>query len=84
MSRLLLANLEPGIADEEIRAFLERYGFPPFDRLEHEDGDGSQPAVLLTFDGIDAAVLTRLQERIHHMYWKGRPLQASILHDRFA
>lgn len=84
MSRLLLGNLEPGTSDEEIRDFLQRYGFPAFDRIEHEDGDGSQPAVLLTFDSIDAAVLSRLQQRIDHMYWKGRGLTAAILHDRFA
>lgn len=28
MSRLLLGNIEPGTSDEEIAAFLEKYGFP--------------------------------------------------------
>ncbi|WP_316149473.1 RNA-binding protein [Cupriavidus sp. BIC8F] len=84
MSRLLLGNIEPGTSDEEIAAFLEKYGFPPFDNLEHEDGDGSQPAVLLTYGNLDPMVLGKLQQRIHHMYWKKRELTASILHDRFA
>jgi hypothetical protein len=84
MSRLLLSNIEPGTSDEEILAFLEKYGFPPFDSLEHEEGDGSHPAVLLTFGNLDSMVLSKLQERIDHMYWKKRQLSASILHDRFA
>ncbi|WP_427309535.1 RNA-binding protein [Cupriavidus sp. H39] len=84
MSRLLLSNIDPGTSDEEIQAFLEKYGFPPFDNLEHEDGDGSHPAVLLTYGNLDPAVLGKLQQRIDHMYWKKRQLSASILHDRFA
>ncbi|MDQ0143271.1 RNA-binding protein [Cupriavidus necator] len=84
MSRLLLSNIDPGTSDEEIQAFLEKYGFPPFDSVEHEDGDGTHPAVLLTFGNLDPAVLAKLLQRIDHMYWKMRQLSASILHDRFA
>ncbi|MBB3016956.1 hypothetical protein [Cupriavidus alkaliphilus] len=84
MSRLLLTNIAPDTSDEEIRTFLEKYGFPPFDSLEHEDGDGTHPAVLLTYETLDPAVLGKLQQRIDHMYWKKRQLSASILHDRFA
>ncbi|RDK04937.1 RNA-binding protein [Cupriavidus lacunae] len=84
MSRLPLGNIEPGTSDVEIGAFLEKYGFPPFDNLEHEEGDGSHPAVLLIYGNLDPMVLTKLQERIDHMYWKKRELTASILHDRFA
>ncbi|MCY0853257.1 hypothetical protein [Cupriavidus sp. D39] len=40
--------------------------------------------MLLTYGNLDPMVLTKLQERIHHMYWKQRELTASILHDRFA
>ncbi|SPS02759.1 conserved hypothetical protein [Cupriavidus taiwanensis] len=84
MSRLLLSNIDPDTSDQEIQAFLEKYGFPPFDSLEHEEGDGTHPAVLLTFESLDPAVLGKLQQRIDHMYWKKRQLSASILHDRFA
>ena len=34
MSRLLLSNIDPDTSDEEIQAFLEKYGFPPFDSLD--------------------------------------------------
>lgn len=84
MTRLLLGNLEPGTTDEEIRDFLVKYGFPPFDAIEHEPGDGSRPAVLLSFPGLDPSALFNLQQRVHDMYWNKRKLTARIMQDRFA
>ena len=84
MGRLMLANLEPGTTDDEIRNFLVKYGFPPFDTIEHEPGDGTRPGALVTFTGMDATSLFTLQQRINDMYWKKRKLNARILQDRFA
>jgi hypothetical protein len=84
MSRLLLGNLDPGTTDDEIRDFLVKYGFPPFDKIEHQPGDGTRPAVLLTFDATDPSVLGHLQQRVHDMYWKKRKLSAQILRGGFA
>ena len=84
MSRLLLGNLDPGTTDDEIRDFLVKYGFPPFDEIEHEPGDGSRPGVLLTFHGTDPAALANLQQRIHDVYWKKRKLSAQLLRGGFA
>ncbi|MGR4869718.1 RNA-binding protein [Variovorax sp. LARHSF232] len=84
MSRLWLVNIEPGTSDEEIRDFLVKYGFPPFDSIEHEEGDGTRPAAMLTFGGLDPTALGQLQERVHNMYWKKRKLGAQVMRDRFA
>jgi hypothetical protein len=85
MSRLLLTNIEPGTTDDDIRAFLEKYGFPPADpEIERPEGDGSRPSALLTYTGIDSAILTNLQTRIQDMYWNKRTLTAQVLQDRFA
>ena len=84
MSRLWLVNIEPGTSDEEIRDFLVKYGFPAFDSIEHEEGDGTRPAAMLTFDGLDPTALGQLQERVHNMYWKKRKLGAQVMRDRFA
>jgi hypothetical protein len=84
MGRLMLANLEPGTTDDEIRDFLVKYGFPPFDAIEHEPGDGTRPGALVTFSGVDATSLFTLQQRINDMFWKKRKLSARILQDRFA
>ncbi len=84
MSRLWLVNIEPGTSDEEIRDFLVKYGFPPFDGIEHEEGDGTRPAAMLTFSGLDPTALGELQQRVHNMYWKKRKLGAQVMRDRFA
>ena len=84
MGRLMLANLEPGTTDDEIRDFLVKYGFPPFDAIEHEPGDGTRPGALLTFTGVDSTALAALQPRVHDMYWKKRRLDVRVMQDRFA
>jgi len=84
MPRLLLTNVEPGTSDDEIRDFLVKYGFPPFDAIAHEPGDGSRPSVLVTFADADPTALFKLQQRVHNMFWKKRKLAARILQDRFA
>ena len=83
MTRLMLGNLEPGTSDDEIRAFLEKYGFPAADEIEHAEGDGTRPAVVVTFQGADPAALTKLQQRIHNLYWKRRKLNAQLMRDQF-
>lgn len=84
MPRLMLANLAPDTTDEEIRDFLVKYGFPAFDEIEHEPGDGSRPAVLLTFRTMEQTDMFNLQKRVHDMFWKQRKISARILQDRFA
>ena len=83
MARLLIGNIEPGTSDEELAEFLAKYGFPAYDKIEHIPGDGSRPAVMLTFDGTAGAVLDKLRLRIHHMFWKSRELNAMIVGEHF-
>ncbi|WP_298927277.1 RNA-binding protein [uncultured Ramlibacter sp.] len=84
MSRLMLANIEPGTTDDEIRDFLVKYGFPVFDAIEREEGDGSRPAALVSFLAVDTTALGQLKERIHDIHWKNRRISARVLSDRFA
>ncbi|HSI54004.1 MAG: RNA recognition motif domain-containing protein [Ramlibacter sp.] len=84
MTRLMLGNLEPGTTDEEIRDFLVKYGFPAFDDIAHEPGDGSNPSAILTFASLPSTEMFNLQQRVHHMFWKHRKITARILQDRFA
>jgi hypothetical protein len=83
MARLLLGNIEPGTSDDEIRAFLTKYGFPEIDEIASMPGAGSRPGVLVTFRDMDLVVLGNLQKRIHDMQWKNRKLSAQILRDGF-
>jgi hypothetical protein len=83
MVHLMLGNIEPGTSDDEIREFLVKYGFPPYDEIEHVAGDGSRPAVALTFNLLDPEALRILQPRIHDLFWKNRRVAASVLRDRY-
>ncbi|CAG2152767.1 RNA recognition motif domain-containing protein [Cupriavidus plantarum] len=84
MSRLMLTNVDPDATDDDIHAFLRKYGLPDSNILEHLEGDGSRPSVVLTYDDVDAETLHKFAERIHHMFWRGRELVADVMHDRFA
>jgi len=84
MSRLLLTNIEPGTTDDEIRAFLHKYGLPACDSMEQVAGDGTRPSAILDFHDIDPETLHKFAGRIHHMYWKNRELLAQVVTDRFA
>ncbi|RWA50131.1 hypothetical protein AU476_28830 [Cupriavidus sp. UYMSc13B] len=84
MSRLLLTNVEPGTTDEEVRAFLAKYGFPPSDAIEQVAGDGTRPSVILDFHEVDNETLHKYVGRINHMFWKSRELSAQVLAERFS
>lgn len=84
MVDLLLGNVENGTSDDEIKAFLVRYGFPPFDGIEHLPGDGSRPAVLLTFKDAAPETLRSLQPRIQDMFWKNRRIHVEVMPQRRA
>jgi len=83
MADLLLGNVEASVSDTEIRDFLIKYGFPAFDSIEHLPGDGSRPAVLLTFKGTAPETLLSLQQRIQNIFWMNRKIQVQVMMERF-
>ncbi|MEM5428014.1 RNA-binding protein [Cupriavidus oxalaticus] len=84
MSVLMLSNIDAAVTDEEIGAFLVKYGFPEYSSIEHMDGDGSRPAVRLTFDTLDDDTLDKLKGRIHEMFWHGHKVSALVMRERFS
>lgn len=83
MADLLLGNVDSSASDEDIKTFLVKYGFPEYDAIQHIPGDGSRPAVLLSFHNAPATVLRQLQPRLQNLYWKNRRLQAQVMAGRF-
>jgi hypothetical protein len=79
MATLWIGNIAPGTSDDELKALLVKYGFPAFDGIEHIAGDGSRPAVMLTFYQTDAMQLQQLQARVHNLFWKERRLNVSVM-----
>jgi hypothetical protein len=74
-----MANVDTSATDDEIKEFLVRYGFPPYDEIEHVPGDGSHPAVMLTFRDAPTEALRTLCNRIQDMYWKSHKIQVHVL-----
>ena len=82
MADLWIGNIETGTSDQEIKEFLTRYGFPPFDGIKHIPGEGSRPAVVVSFEGLGPEMLRRLQPRVHDMFWKNRKIHVQVMKDR--
>ena len=76
--KLWIAKIAPGTTDDEIKAFVKKYG-PELEciGIQREDGDGSRPAAGIEFTGTSVA-LGNLNLRLNGMYWKGRPLTSSL------
>ncbi|MGZ5200857.1 MAG: RNA-binding protein [Telluria sp.] len=79
MPGLWMANVDTSATDDEIKDFLVRYGFPPYDTIQHVPGDGSHPAVLLTFRDAPPEALRTLGNRIQNMYWKNHKIQVHVM-----
>ena len=76
--KLWIANIAPGTTDDEIKAFLKKYG-PELEciSIQREEGDGSRPAAGIEFTGTSVA-LGNLSLRLNGMYWRGRPLTSTV------
>ncbi|ANN69011.1 RNA-binding protein [Bordetella bronchialis] len=79
MAALLINHVQDTTSDEDVRKFLMKYGFPSYDRIQRVAGDGSRPAVLLTFDDCSAAALRTLLPRIHQIFWNNHTITALVL-----
>ena len=79
MADLLMAVVDNETTDEEIKAFLVKYGFPPFDAIQRMPGDGSRPSVLLSFNDVAPEILRTMLPHIQGMFWHKHTLHAQVL-----
>ncbi len=79
MAKIWIGNIGAEVTDDEIKELLLKYGFPSFDSIERIPGDGSQPAVILAFNGVDTAMLRYLQPRIQGLFWKNHRLDSHMM-----
>lgn len=82
MTDLWIGNVDDATTDDEIREFLIRYGFPPFDTIRRVEGTGARPAVVLGFNDMAHHVLRGLQPRIHNLFWKSRTIMVQVMPER--
>jgi len=76
---LWIGNIAPDTTDEELKAFLVKYGAPAFTSIQHVPGDGSRPAAIVTFEGVSTEELAKIVLRLNGMYWKERSLIVQTL-----
>ena len=70
--KLWIGNIAPGTNDDELRAFLARYGIEHVASIQQVD-DGSRPAAILEVAATPDQ-LGKVTQRLNGMYWKGRSL----------
>ena len=76
--KLWIGNIAPGTGDEELRAFLGRYGVDGIAAIEQVAGDGSRPAVMVEVAAAPEHIL-KVTQRLNGMYWKGRSLMVQAM-----
>ncbi len=76
--KLWMGNIAPETTDEEVRAFLEKYGVPAVIAVERVASEGARPAAMVEIAAAPEAV-NRLTQRLNGMYWKGRSLTVQAM-----
>jgi RNA recognition motif-containing protein len=78
--RIWIGNITPNTTDDEIKTFIKKYA-PNLEcyELEHAEGSGTHPAVMMRFSGGTVAELGNLAVRLNGMYWKGRALNCNTM-----
>jgi hypothetical protein len=75
---ILIGNIPPETAEEEIKQLLVKYGFPEFTSCQLLPGAGSLPAAMIGFEGVHCEGIRPLIERVDGMFWKDRSISVTI------
>jgi hypothetical protein len=78
MALLWLDNVSSETSDDELKAFLGRYGFPAADSVARIAGDGTHPMVLITYEQLSDASLREFALRINGVFWNDARLHANV------
>jgi hypothetical protein len=70
--KLWMGNIAPGTSEEEVKAFLAKYGMPAVISVQQVADEGI-PAAVVEVAGAPEE-LQRITARLNGMYWKGRSL----------
>jgi RNA recognition motif-containing protein len=79
MARLWIINVPAELDEDELAAFLGKFGLPRFEELLSVPGDGSRPAVALSYPGLNEEALRRFQPRVNGVQWKDRRLSVQVV-----
>ena len=78
--KLWIGNVAPDTKDDELKAFLGRYGIEEqaVASIAQVPGDGSRPAVIVEVAATPEH-LNKVTQRLNGMYWKGRSLTVQVM-----
>ena len=78
--KLWIGNIAPGTNDDELRAFLGRYGIEPeaVASISQVASEGSRPAAIVEVAATPEK-LNKVTQRLNGMYWKGRSLTVQTM-----
>jgi hypothetical protein len=79
MAKLWIINVPAELDEDELAAFLEKFGLPRFEEMLSVPGDGSRPAVALSYPGLNEEALRRFQPRVDGAQWKDRRLSVQVV-----
>ena len=71
--KLWIGNIPPDTSDEELKAFVGKYGIDTVASIERVAGDGSRPAAVLDVAATPDSLM-KITQRLNGMFWKGRTL----------
>jgi hypothetical protein len=76
--KLWIANLPAEASDEDLSAFLQKYGLPPCTSVVRVQGNGSRPGALVSFSGVELDALYEAAFRLDGLYWKSKALAVQV------
>jgi len=74
MARIWIDNLSPDVTDDELRAFLTKYGFPDAGEIERVGADSPGPAATIATRELGA-----LATHMHDLLWRGHALNVQVI-----
>jgi RNA recognition motif-containing protein len=79
MANLWIGNMAPDVSDDDLQAFLVKYGFPASAEIQRVEAEGPRPAALVVFHNLTTSELTELSRRIHDLFWRGHTLNVQVV-----
>jgi len=77
--KLWIGNVAPDTSDEDLGAFLQRYGLPAYTDIARVQGDGSRPGAVVSFERPEPEALYEAAFRLDGLYWKSKVLAVQVL-----
>ena len=80
--KIWVGNLSPKVGPEAVKQLLLKYGFPEPTEIVRIPGDGTRPAMVVHFEGMNPEMIRPLVGRLDGLFWEGSHTSLAILPPR--